>query len=210
MLFCFKHEEHNYYLNNILFTYLSLPNLWFIKIRHHLEFYSFHMVNNQSINRTIGLVNVRQSFQGKTAIETDTNKAEICGPFFKSSDFFGCIWGNINLEKENVLSHLTLKLLCFARTSKHTLKVGLSKAIGCHFHKMLCGPEEFSGILRNRSLLMVNNNLVLDYYVGSTFSTDSHKKDPRKLRKLSANSKRRVVGGINSRWEFCCDYLLYI
>ena len=52
-------------------------------------FYSLHMVNNQSINRTIGLVNVRQSFQGKTAIERDTNKAEICGPFFKSSDFSG-------------------------------------------------------------------------------------------------------------------------
>ena len=49
---------------------------------------------------------------------------------------------------------------------------------------------------------MVNNNLVLDYYLGSTFSTDSRKKDPRKLRKLSANSKQRVVGGINSRYIF--------
>ena len=56
--FC-KHEEHNYYLNNTLFTCLSLPNLLFINIKHHLEFYSFHMVNNQSNNRTIALVNVR-------------------------------------------------------------------------------------------------------------------------------------------------------
>ena len=42
----------------------------------------------QSINHTIGLVNVRHSFQGKTAIERDTNKVEIWGPFLKSSELF--------------------------------------------------------------------------------------------------------------------------
>ena len=50
----------------------------------------------------------------------------------------------------------------------------------------------------NQERKTINNNLILDYYVGSTFYTDSHKKDPVKLRKLSANSKRRAVGGINS------------
>ena len=53
------------------------------------------MVKNQSIDRTIGLVDVRQSFQGKAAIEKDTNKAEIWGLFLKSSHF----WGVFGLTK---------------------------------------------------------------------------------------------------------------
>ena len=46
----------------------------------------------------------------------------------------------------------------------------------------------------NQERKTINNNLVLDSYVGSTFSTESHKEDPRKLRKVS-----QILNG--ERWE---------
>ena len=121
--FC-KHEEHNYYLNNTLITCLSLPNLLFINMRHHVESYSFHMVNNKSINQSYNWVG--KCIKGNLSKARQQSKTlQILGwdvePVSQKFRFFGCIWGNINLEKENVLSPLTLKLSCFARTWKHSL-----------------------------------------------------------------------------------------
>ena len=46
----------------------------------------------------------------------------------------------------------------------------------------------------NQERKTINNNLVFDYYVGSTFSIDSHKKDPE-----NCESYPQILNG--ERWE---------
>ena len=62
--------------------------------------------SQQSINRTMGLVNVRHAFQGKTVI----NKPEQLIESRNFSSGFGVTKFPLYLEKDNVSSHPTLKL----------------------------------------------------------------------------------------------------
>ena len=96
------------------------------------------MINNQSINRTIGLVNVRHSFQGKTAIKRDTNKPEqlieIWGPFLKSAETFpvdlGLHKSHSYLEKLGLrFKSPNFKVIMFCEDLKRYFKSDLSKQL---------------------------------------------------------------------------------
>ena len=97
------------------------------------------MINNQSINRTIGLVNVRHSFQGKTAIKRDTNKPEqlieIWGPFLKSPETFPA---DLGLHKSHSILRTELglrfkspnfKVIMFCEDLKRYFKSDLLKQL---------------------------------------------------------------------------------
>ena len=51
----------------------------------------------------------------------------------------------------------------------------------------------------NQERKTINNNLVLDYHVGSTFSIDSHKKDPENCESYPQILNGERGSGINSR-----------
>ena len=66
----------------------------------------------------------------------------------------------------------------------------LQNLIALRTRKVFGNFEERVPAEVNQERKTVNNSLLLYYSVGSTL------KRPRKLRKISANSKRRAVGGI--------------
>ena len=97
---------------------------------------------------------------------------------------------------KTVVSHLNFEIIIFCQNLKTYFKcrafysnwMSLSQ-IALRTRDVLGNFEKRVPAYVNQERKTINNNLVLDYYVGSTFPTHSHKKEPRKVRKLSANSK---------------------